>query len=379
MLTVLAATGFGASIASSQAAPTPRASTHLDHAPQGPAPINRLLRLIDLPPGYEVTSDYSIGSDGSCTEGPAPTGHHRVACEITFGDNWRPAGASRPTQVESVALRFDDVASATAAFDAKADLVTEVFEETGDPATARVPDASIGDDARIWSWTSSFEAGAIVVWRWRHVVAMVHLSGRTQASVSEGAALPLAVRQQTRVSNLTPILPGENDDSTVALDSPRLQVPVRWLDRRFEPGGGLPPLEIFQSSWAYAGGEGPGWSADITYAGQDGAVQIALFRPEAWKRYKRSVIGKRSFDFSCTKPRRMSLPGGWAAIRSTRDRPRARCRRSGNHFFAFAHFGDVVATVNIPNCVFCVNGRDWGVFNAPGALRAVVRGLRLRP
>jgi hypothetical protein len=361
------------------AAASPR-SSQLNHSPTGPTPINRLLRLVDLPAGYEVTSDFD-GSDGSCNEGPAPTGHHRVACDLTFGDNWRPAGISRPSEIKSVALRFDDVASAAAAFDARPDLVYDLFEESGDLATARAPDIAIGDDARIWSWEESqWATGAIVIWRWQHVIAMVHVTARSRDQ-SERVALRLAAIQQGRVSKLTHILPGENGDSEVALDSPRLQVPIRWLGRRFEPSGGLPGLDIFDSAWAYAGGEGPGWSAEILYVGQGSGAQVSLFRTRAWKRFKRGVIGKRIFGWSCTKPRRVGLADGWAAIRSTRDHPRKRCQKSGkgNHFFAVAHFRDVVATVNIPGCTSCVSGRDWGAFNTPGAMRAVVRGLQPRP
>jgi hypothetical protein len=221
----------------------------------------------------------------------------------------------------------------------------------------------------------------------------------------ERAALRYAGRQQARIVSPSPLLPSDNDDAEVALDSPRLEVDVRWLGRRLEPGDGLPPLSLFDSEWTHSRGEGPGWSANLVYAGKGGYVSLSLWTVRGWKRYRRGVIGRRVFDFPCTKPTLVRASRGRAVVRSTRNsrgascgsaparrvfspdcsidpNPNARLRpcyaTPGKHFVATVHFKDLVITVNAPNCVFCVSGSDYGVFNSAAGMRAIVIGLRAR-
>jgi hypothetical protein len=374
----LAALGLTLTIAASAQSARPGASKHVVE-PEAMS-MNLTLRLVDLAPGYVVTSDYEVGSDGACyrsvdhTRGTPEAEHPHVECKIAFGDNWRPPGTSRPRTVESATLRFDDVAGATAGFGARRDFAYNLFEESGVRSTERIPASGLGDDARVWSWAT----GTIVVWRSGHVVSFIRTIGDSQGAI-EQAALDLAPRQQVRIAQPAPLLPSDNDDSEVALNSPRLEVDIRWLGRHFKPGGGLPALDIFDSSWLYSRDEGPDWSANVLYVGKGGVTSLSLWKPRAWRHYKRGAIGRRVFGSSCTKPKRVKLARGRAILRSTKDRRRKPCSRSsGNHFFATVHFKDLVATINTPDCVFCVRGGDYGAFNSADAMRALVRGLQTR-
>jgi hypothetical protein len=360
---------------------TPNAARHVVTPEAKAMKLN--LRLADLPPGYAVESDYEVGSDGSCYRsvdhilGTPDLDHRHVECTIVFHDNWRPPGSSRPETVESVTLRFKDVAAATAGFAARHELAYGLFEESGDPSTEKVPATPLGDESRVWSSGTFFETGAIVAWRSGRVVSFIGATQRSEGEI-ETAALALAALQQRRVANPTPLLPADNDDSEVALDSPRLEVDPHWLGRRFEPGAGLPALEIFDSQWLYSWDEGPDWSASVVYVAKGGGVSLSLWKPRNWTRYKRGVIGRRVFRFSC-KPRRVKLPRGHAIVHSTKDRRHAPCGRgSTNHFFATVHLAKLVVTINEPGCVFCVGGSDYGAFNSAAAMRAVARGLQPR-
>lgn len=343
--------------------------------------MNLNLRLVDLPPGYEVSSDFYLNSDGLCLRsvdhgtGVPNQAYPYLECDLTFGDNWVPPGVRRPREVGSASFRFDAEEGAIFGFRNREYLSLSANDDA-QGGRERVPAVELGDEAREWSW----DGGAMVAWRSGNVLAFVGTSGpggskpKRYERMLRRAALRLAIRQQARIAKPTPLLPSDNYDAEVALDSPRMKVAVRWLGLSHEPGGGLPRLELFDSaSWH----GGAGWSADMIYVGQEGGVSLTLWRPQAWKRVKRSVIGARIFRFSCTKPQRVRAPGQ-AIVYSTRDRRRAACDETGNHFFAIVHYRDLVATINMPDCVFCVGGWQQGVFNSASAAAAIARGLHRR-
>lgn len=273
-------------------------------------------------------------------------------------------------------IAYGSPSVATAAFAARDQLAAEViddfFPESDDLPTS-VP---IADEARWWP------DQLVVAWRSGSVLGFLR-TGRAfkpnprRRQMLKRAALRLAMRQQARIAKPTPLAASDNDDAEVALDSPRLGVAVHWLGRRLDPGGGLPPLELFDSESEHGGA---GWRAQMLYVGTEGGAQLTVWKPRMWKRIKRSVIGKRIFRFSCDPPQRIQVPNGRAAIYSTRDRTRAPCSSGKrSHFFAVVRYRGSVVTVNAPQCVFCVLGREWGSFNSAAAMRALVRELERRP
>ena len=82
----------------------------------------------------------------------------------------------------------------------------------------------------------------------------------------------------------------------------------------------------------------------------------------------------------CTKATRDSLPTGYAVLFSGHTRHQKRCGRRPDRFLAHVYLPGTVVSVNVPNCRACIErGRGADRWNSLRGMRAIVKGLRIRP
>jgi hypothetical protein len=222
------------------------------------------------------------------------------------------------------------------------------------------------------------------------VYAFVVTSARTQGDAT-AAAIAYARAQQARIEAPTPVSDADFDDLLVALNNPKLDVPVWWLGLVFDPPGPLPDLHLGASGvrttkWP---GYGPGQTIDLEYsrpvgARPPGGARIYIGKRADWRRWTAKPIGRLAWDSPCAKAKRFDAPAGkafvWSGYWST---PKARpCpKRSRDAFFAHVYGRNVVVTVNIPICgpAYCKPPPgSRPPYDSVAGIEAVVRGLRLR-
>jgi hypothetical protein len=383
--TTLAVAGFGASVVTFGA--SARATD---------AAASLVLRLPDVGNGYRVDSDSGCGRLG--VENAPPQVRHLIltywptGCEMLFNRWWLDRGG--PTkgarQIQSGAFVFPSVASATEAMRIAADFARYVLGDYGG-FTPRAEPFALGDETKLFAVGRDFT----VAWRRGAVLALLHVDGRTPA-LARQAALSLARVQQSRIERPTPVPPGANDDREVALEDPRLGVPVYWLGRRFDPGPALPALRLENAEGNYGPEECLWKAASIDYAGRRAGVVLELWKPKRWARFKRTKLCRaNSWNSPCARKRVVSLPRGRAELfagyapregtpakpvpmsPSSRARVVASCpKRPRDDFVAHVYLPRVVVTINMPACRRC--DTEGGRYESFRALTAVVRGLRPR-
>jgi hypothetical protein len=302
--------------------------------------------------------------------------------------------------VESTAFVFPSDDGIKAGFAIARDVVAYVGGLEAKGLLPRPAPPGLGEEAAMFYVPDSFALGrggwpgVIVVWRQGHVMGVINLVGlRERRATKVGFAL--ARRQAQRIAKPTPVPRGANDDRDVALDDPGLPVPVYWLGRRFDPGKRLPRSTLYDSERNLQPEEGFEMAASIAYAGRRGGVNLDLWKPRRWARFRRSDIGHGFWDSPCARRRVVPLARGHAEIFAgfpprERDAPQpvpagavasdataARCpkrRRTG--FVAHVYLPRVVVAVDMPNCFR--GCWDPGSYSSFKGLTAVARGLRLR-
>ena len=382
--TALAVAGFGAAVVSFGATA---------QAPTAAAPL--VLRLPDVGNGYRIDSDSGCGRIG-VEDAPQhvrqliltywPTG-----CEMIFNRWWLDSGGppKGARQIQSGAFVFPSVASATEAMGMAADLARHVLGDYGG-FTPHAEPFALGDETKLFAVGRDFT----IAWRRGAVLALLHVDGRSPA-LARQAALSLARVQQSRIERPTPVPPGANDDLEVALEDPRLSVPVYWLGRRFDPER-LPALRLESAEGNYGPEECLWMAASIDYVGRRAGVVLELWKPKRWARFKRTRLCRaNSWSSPCARKKVVSLRRGRAELfagYAPRDRTAARpvpltpsaharaaasCpKRPRDDFVAHVYLPRVVVTVNMAACRRC--DTESGRYESFKALTAVVRGLRLR-
>jgi hypothetical protein len=263
------------------------------------------------------------------------------------------------------------------------------FTAIGAGAREVRPSPKVGNAARMFKTSNALvigrsRPGVAVTWRSGRVLGLVVVGGLAGA-VGERTALSLARLQQRRIESPTPLGPDDRDDREVALDNPQLSIDVYWLGRRFEPGGGLPPLTLSDTVGPLAPGSGPGNVVKIDYSAGDAVIGVTLdlWKPAAWRRFMKTQLGRLVWSWPCTQTRRMRLRRAEAVIYSgyatKQDGP---CpQRMFDRFLAHIHIDDVVVAVNMPYCLTCAARgapRSRDPYNSIEGMKAITRGLITR-
>jgi hypothetical protein len=303
-----------------------------------------VLRAGDMPRGYREGDDTRCGlatseEDDELASLFAKERSH--ACIIELERLW--ASAPGPPGVTSAAYVFGDESGAKRGFRARRLLV----EYTADLSARSEEPASLGDEARLERGRGLNDPAAALIWRSGRVVAVL------ATEPADGrATLVLAKRQQRRIEGKARP-PRLVDTVELALDDPDLKVPVYWLGRSYDPRGPLPVLRLGE---AMVLASGPGDKMVLRYGGLAGrrsiGVSLDLWRPEAWGRFRRTLLGRLVWDSPCARRTSVRLRQGHAEIFEGYGTPRPLkppCpERSPDRTLAHVYLSGVVVAVDMP-------------------------------
>jgi hypothetical protein len=341
-----------------------------------------VLRLHDLPPGYQ------IGDDSGC--GPwipegEPDGVIRFivenwpeGCDFEYERLFELPGTDSAPLVYSGSSVFPTLASADRGFE----LLSGIEERSQDTKLREVvPAPQIGDRARLFRSEDvlvegrSNRSGSFLVWRQGRIVSQLLIAGRAPAANSR-IALRLAALQQARVEAPSPYTEAERNDAAVALDDPSLGYPVYWLGSTFAPGHGLPATALEDAFTVSGPGEAPpGEKAMLWYD----EFHVDLWTRTSWTTFERSALGPLNRRWRCTNSNRVALADGHADVFAAYGKDFRRCpKRPPDRFYAIAHLGHMVVGVNLIFCTHCL-GPGSGPYNSRAGMEAIVRGLVVRP
>lgn len=355
-------------------------------------PAERLvLRLHDLPPGY-FPLDLSEGNGIEFICEPLEPADPKPKL-AGFIDRFSPEGCMglylRAYRVPDVtpsaavvgtgALDAGSDAAATAGFAVGPELLGKLTEN-GVPEEVGT-EARIGDATRLFHWKRApayyrnGHLGSFLVWRSGNVLAAVFASAGS-LEASDRIVEDLARRQQAHIEYPTPYTRGERNSSEVGLDDPQLRFPVQWLGRTFRPGHGLPPARLESGGAMPRPYALPRQKLSLSNTKN---VYLNLWTSTGWKRFLTTAPGRSLRTWHCTESTELDLPNGRATVFSGYRRDFDVCpERPPDRYFAFAYIGGTVTAVNFVSCRQC-----WqlvsGPYNSLPGMKAVVRGLRLRP
>ncbi|HSS32033.1 MAG TPA: hypothetical protein VLL27_01985 [Solirubrobacterales bacterium] len=365
-------------------------------APDPEDPNERLaLRLSDLPTGY---LPLDIGPEGSGIEflcdGIQPTDPSRkldqyvrrfdpVGCLGIYLRAYRvPDPAPTSSVVGTGALRANSTAGAIAGFAAAGELLGKLVEKERNLEEVP-PQGTVGEATRLFHWRHiprtylrNDHLGSFLVWRSGRVVSAVFAAAPSVAD-SDRIALELAQHQQVHVEHPTVYTEAERDGSEVGLGDPANTFPVRWLGHDFAPGHGL-PRAVLREAWAgplLSGGSGPtGEQLRISYSK---GIDIEGWTNLGWKHYLDTAEGHQLATEPCTKKTDVKLAQGKATIVAGHVWGFRPCAKDAPpHYYAFVHVGGTVVAVNFTGCPDCI---PRTLYNSLKGMKAIVRGLELRP
>jgi hypothetical protein len=222
-----------------------------------------------------------------------------------------------------------------------------------------------------------------LVWRAGNTLAVVMVAGDSFAEIDHAAAA-LAHKQQAHLEKPTRYTRSERFDGEVPLDDPALDLPVYWLGRNFNPGGGLPPNRLFDSYFSgeasperhdkFAGAEAPGPPLNVRYE----EIRLDTWTPADWHVFADSATAKAITTWKCTQTRTVPLAEGSATIYGGYAKDLDRCpKKPPRAFTAWADLGGAKVVVNAPfapDFIEVVN--PYGSF---AGMEAILRGLTPRP
>ena len=340
-------------------------------------PHAALLRAGDMPRGYREGDDTGCGvaSSEEADELASLFAEERPqACVIELRRVW--ATASGPPSVTSAAYVFHGVSGAKRGFRARRLLLQyNVGLSEGSEQTAR-----LGSEARLVRGRGLNHPAAALVWRSGSVVAVLMTE---PADVH--ATRALAQRQQRRIEG-TARPPRRVDTVTLALDDPSLKLPVYWLGRSFDPPGALPKLRLADAT-LLTSSSGPGDTVKLDYgvvAGSPTAgVTLDLWRPGAWRRFRRTLLGRLVWDSACASKTSLRLRQGHAEIFQGYGTPRPLrppCpERSHDRTIAHVYLPGAVVAVDMPYCYMCAAALPRrSPFETVAGMTAIARSLTLR-
>src|SRR6476469_5294161 len=219
-----------------------------------------VLRLHDLPPGYQVGVDSGCGPLGP-PEGDRYRGRLQrryldwllkywpEGCFYEYEQIFEVPGPSAPPQIEAGTLNTPEEAAADSGLGMFAELIRR-SEQAGGRTT--VPIAPSGVQALLIRSRNELVAGEIhqpatfLLWRYGKLISFVEAAGMSPRG-NDAAALRFAQIQQERLEHPTPYTEAERDDTEVWLDDPGLNFPIYWVGRRFDPGEGFPTTELSEA------------------------------------------------------------------------------------------------------------------------------------
>ena len=288
-----------------------------------------------------------------------------------------------PRVVESSVAIFDDEDDARQATTFRAELIRFMVGTSSPRGFEPLP--GFGHDAVRFrsSGDNDVPAEAGVIWRNGNLLAIVLAGGEGMTrSYADDKAVELAVRQQKRIESPRAQEPPEKRDVELPLDDPTLDVPVYWLGRTFEPGGGLPALEL-GSAWAGSAPPELGWTAEMDYGARKplSVVKISVFSPAAFETFERGVLGRQVIGARCAESTEQKVPGGHAVIWRGFAKPvdGACPNRPYDRYVAYVYLEDAVVSINQPWCIYpCASPLAGNPYNTERGVAVIAKSLRVR-
>lgn len=353
-----------------------------------------VLRLHDLPPGYQVGDDSGCGALSPGMEGELSEGRFadRYAswifkywpegCELEYEQIFEvPSLGPAPPLVNAGILNTPSEAAAGSGFGL---FMTLVNHENGGRYRKAVSILPSGVRALLFRSENELVAGlihkraTILFWRHGNLLATVEAAGQDPRR-NDLAAFRFAQIQEERLEHPSPYTEAERDDTEVWLDNPGLKFPIYWVGNPFQAGGG-PPVALEE---AFAGTDGPpGQKFKLDYELLEiNGFTIGGWTRHSWKRFQRSGVGRANRTARCTRKSEVELERGRAVIYGAYSGklPGACPRRMPDFYYAIAHIGRMVVGVNLGNCLSCPPGRGLGGYSNLGGMKALVRALHVRP
>lgn len=345
------------------------------HAAHVTDPQAAVLRAGDLQRGYVEGDDTACGlastEDPDSALGKLFLEERPRGCTIELQRVWE--GGTGPPGVTSAAYVFGSTAAAEAGFRDRDPLLEYSASVTA--RTGRRVD--LGDEARLARGRGLNDPAVAVVWRSGNVVAILAVE---PANAQD--ALTFARRQQKRILGTAPA-PHRVDTTVLQLDDPSLTLPVYWLGRSFNPGGRLPQLDLNDARETRTG---PGDTVELEYTGvvygRVQAIGLQLWRPDAWRQFRKTRLGRLVWDSPCAKAVTVRLSAGRAEIFTGYGAPRPLrppCpSRPPDRVVAHVYLPGVVVSIDMPFCYGCAALETRNPYETVSAMTAIARGLRLR-
>ncbi|MGN6216537.1 MAG: hypothetical protein ACTHN7_06210 [Solirubrobacterales bacterium] len=345
-----------------------------------------VLRLHDLPPGYQIGDDSGCGPLGPPEGGPEGRLGRRYekwlfkywpeGCGYQYEQIFKVLGlGAAPPLVEAETLNTPSEAAASSGFGIYTALV-ERSKEGQRRKTVSIPPS--GAQAFLLRSKNELVDGKIhqpatfLFWRSGKLISFVEAAGLNTRR-NDRAALHFAQLQQERLEHPSPYTEAERDDSEVWLDDPGLKFPIYWVGNPFESAL-APPVAL---EAAYTGAVGPpGAKLNLEYE----EIRILGWARHGWKQFQSSVLGKINLHARCTATTKVDLPSGSAVVYAGygRFRTRACPDYRPTRYYAVAHIGGMVIGVNLAICTGCL-GAGGGPFNSQAGMEAILGALTVRP
>lgn len=361
-----------------------------------------VLRLHDLPPGYQIGDGNGCGALGPVVEGDWFKGRF-ARRYMNWVFKYRPEGCGyqyeqifevpglgpAPPLVEAGTLNTPSEAAASNGFG----LVIRLFNHDNEGRYREtVSILPSGVQAALFRSKDELVEGKIhqpattLFWRSGKLISFVEAAGMNPRR-NDSAALHFAQLQQERLEHPSPYTAAEQDDSEIWLEDPGLKLPIYWAGQNFVPGQGLPDADLIDA-FPTAGGAGPpGSKFRLEYEG----FALYTWTRRSWRWFQPSALGKLNRKEGCTRTTEVELeqgravvyagyggrqPGAFAGLGGRR--PGTCPQRQPNRYWAIAHIGDMVIGVNLAICTLCLNVGE-GPYNSVRGMEAIARALEVRP
>ena len=346
-----------------------------------------VLRLHDLPPGFQIGDDSGCGPLGP-VEGDRFKGRFErrylnwlfkywpEGCGYQYEQIFEVPGLEpAPPLVEAGTLNTPSEAAARSGFGLFAMLVSSPKEGRRHKTVSIPPN---GVRAVLFRSKNELVEGkihqpaTILFWHFGKLISFVEAAGLNPRR-NDRAALHFAQVQQERLEHPSPYTEAEQDDTEVWLDDPSLKFPIYWVGRMFDPGQGLPATELEEAIGGWVGP--PGQKTGLWY--QD--FTLGTWTRRSWKIYARTRLGKANLAARCTTKEPLPLEGGSAVIFATYNGRFRECpERKPNRFYAIARLGRMVVGINLGICLSCGSGAN-GPYGTKRGVITILRALAPRP
>jgi hypothetical protein len=232
----------------------------------------------------------------------------------------------------------------------------------------RIQDVVVGDGTRL---------GSLVLWRHGNLIAGVEAGGGLPQA-NDRHALRFAQIQQQRLEAPSPYLASEMDDAEVPLDDPALKLPVYWAGNPFQPDGGLPASKLEGTDFYTRPEQAPpGQKLRIDYD----EFGLSVWTRRSWKRFQSSIPGLINLKDRCARKTEVGLERGKAVLYAGYRRFSGPPCPSGprDSFWAVAYIDGTVIGVDLTICTECFERGGTGPYDSLRGIKAILRGLVLRP